>query len=366
MNIRPYYYKSFQTHTILNSFHQNLSIMSSMEEPMSLRRLLDEPKGKTEYHAGEAFLLHVFWEAPNLAAAEKVLSALKRCGNATHRDTPCVPTYFFRLSTLDSDLVGSQPMTIGQHSQLRDAMKKLHVGVPRPAVSADLVRRGLDPNMLDNDPSTLLPQSMQEAPVMLECTELYLDERSFYEHVGSKDYLDAYGEIMTPGLQNKHFTVRLGRPTAGVVDKILSPVLKEKVEPLMEGCVLWRRPTLQQAGVLFSMDIRGAVENALELLPDDLRQMSSTLVAFSHPLREGVARVLSVFPILPKEKMLQDLASLPLEGLEVHCDMVDLEVVQDIVHAVSFRCRHVVKAVESGYLVHEKAREIVEKDIEHV
>jgi len=36
----------------------------------------------------------VFWEAPSLVAATKLLGGLQQCVTATHRDTPCVTTYF--------------------------------------------------------------------------------------------------------------------------------------------------------------------------------------------------------------------------------------------------------------------------------
>lgn len=60
--------------------------------------LIDKPKGVTTYATGEAFLLHVFWEAPSVSSAREVLDALSKCAAATHRDGPCVPLYFFRLS----------------------------------------------------------------------------------------------------------------------------------------------------------------------------------------------------------------------------------------------------------------------------
>lgn len=38
---------------------------------------------------------------------------------------------------------------------------------------------------------------------------------SLYEHAGSRDYLvDAYGKVITPGVQNKYTMIRLGTPTS--------------------------------------------------------------------------------------------------------------------------------------------------------
>lgn len=144
-----------------------------------------------------------------------------------------MPTYFFRTSTLDTNLVsGKKPLTVGQHPQLQDTRKKLNVGVPVPAIHADLVRKSLDPRLLDADPDTPLPEEMEEAPVINELTELCVDERSISEHAGSNDYLEPYGEVISPGLVNKSTTISLGNPTLEIADKILVPMLKERVEPL--------------------------------------------------------------------------------------------------------------------------------------
>lgn len=328
---------------------------------MSLQALLNEPKGKITYHAGQAFMLHVFWEAPNQHAAERVLNALQRCSKATHRDTPCVPTYFFRISSIDTKLKNSKPTTIGQHPQIRDAQKKLKVGVPVAAINADLMRRGLDPALLYLDPSTPLPDALQESTVILELTETYLDERSFYEHAGSRDYLDAYGEVMTPGLQNMQRTIRLGNPTPELVEKILAPMLQEKPEPLYDSCVLWQQPTVvPDTCTSISMDIPGAVEQATKLLPYSLRQMSTTLVAFSHPLLEDRVRILSILPVLPDRKVLQDLTSLPLVGIEIHCEKSGAELIQSGMESLPFNCFFTVSEIRCGYLIHEKAREVAE------
>ena len=69
-----------------------------LEAPTYLQRLLNEPKGKLEYNANETFMLQVFWEAPNINAVHDLLAGLQRYADATRRDTPCVPTYFFRIS----------------------------------------------------------------------------------------------------------------------------------------------------------------------------------------------------------------------------------------------------------------------------
>ena len=80
----------------------------------------------------------------------------------------------------------------------KDLLKKLQVGVPRQAVLADLARRNIDSNLIDLEPGAALPENLQQRPVLVECTELYLDERAFNEHAGSRDYLAAYADAMSP------------------------------------------------------------------------------------------------------------------------------------------------------------------------
>lgn len=335
----------------------------SAEKPMSLQQLLDEPKGKTTYHPGEAFLLHVFWEAPNMAAADRVLSALQRCAEATHRDTPCVPTYYFHRSSLDADLVSDGPKTVGQHTQLMDAIKKLKVGVPRPAVAADLARRQIDPNLLDANPSDPLPEAMQERPVMLEFTELYLDQRSFYEHAGSRDYLEAYGEVLKPGLMNRQVTIRMGAPTAEIVDKILAPMLKEKVEPIPGGCTLWRQPDAKDPadGTLISLSVPGTVERATQNMPTILLEESSTCLAFPHPLKSDRVRVICFLTALPDAEMLVSLSvGLQPMGIEVYCTEAQEGRMAGVLRLASLGNLATINTTGSGYVIHDKAHEIHE------
>ncbi len=170
-----------------------------LAKPTALQRLLNEPKGKVVYNASESFMLHVFWEVPSLALARELMAALNGCAIATKRDTPCVPTYFFRVNGADSDVCSAAPRTVADCPALVAAMKRLKVGTPKAAVVADLVRKKLDPALLELEPTAALPASMQVAPVSAEMTEVYLDERAFMEHAGSKDYLDSYGRVMNPG-----------------------------------------------------------------------------------------------------------------------------------------------------------------------
>lgn len=339
------------------------------KSPMTaLQRLLEEPKGKVTYAPDEAFMLCVFWEAPSLSAAHELLAALKLCATATQRDTPCVPTYCFRISNNNIDLFGSGPKTVADHPQLRDAKKKLDVGIPRAAVTADMVRRSLDPKLIDLNLSDALPIGLQERPVIVECFELYLDERAFNEHAGSKDYLAAYGAVMKPGLQNRQCTVRLGTPTSNLVEKILEPMLKEVVAPVPSACTIWRRPVASDhTAAILSLDVavdlaaQDAVEAVAAKIPAGLRDRCTTCVAFLHPLRLKTVRILCILSSLPEQSVFRDFAALrPLRG-EVYCEEAVREAVRVTLEEAGLGLVSSLNAADFvGYLIHERAPDLVE------
>ncbi|CAM6089738.1 unnamed protein product [Calypogeia fissa] len=336
----------------------------SARAPTALERLINEPKGKIDYAPGEAFLLQVFWEAPNMSAARQLLDGLKQCAHATHRDTPCVPSYFFRISNNDADLCGPPPKTVSEYPQLRAAIKKLKVGIPRPAVVADLIRCGLDPDLLDLDMDAELPPSLRDQqPVALEFTELYLDERAFMEHAGSRDYLDGYGVVMRPAVQNRPpYTIRLGTPPASIAEKILEPILKEVVVPLAEGCMVWKRPSKSGEGALMlSVDFdtrNGCCEAAL---PTALFDYCTMCVTFAHPRRDYTTRLLCVLPSLPPHGVLSSLAVLhPVRG-EAYVtsgDETTAKVVRDALTGSGLGVVTVNARECVGYVLHERAAEL--------
>eukprot|EP00697_Spironema_sp_BW2_P018104 gnl/Spiro4/9984_TR5309_c0_g1_i1.p1 gnl/Spiro4/9984_TR5309_c0_g1~~gnl/Spiro4/9984_TR5309_c0_g1_i1.p1 ORF type:complete len:371 (-),score=91.93 gnl/Spiro4/9984_TR5309_c0_g1_i1:43-1122(-) len=287
-----------------------------------MERLIAAPKGHLDHSPGESFLLHVFWEAPSHAVALELLAALAQCAAATHRDTPCVPTYFFRITASD-DVCRAVPRSIGAHPVLSAARMKIQRGVPAGAVHADLVRRGLDPKLLDMDADAELPPALAVAPVALEFTEVYLDERAFMQHSCSRDFLQAYGTVMLPAMQNiPPQTIRVGTPPASVVERILEPMLHEIVCPLA-GCTVWQRPTQQittsdEASAIFlSLDVLSDTTNDITArIPDAFREQCTTCVAFSHPLRAGTIRLMCVLPSLPPQPLLAVLAAVlqPVRG----------------------------------------------------
>jgi hypothetical protein len=202
---------------------------------------------------------------------------------------------------------------------------------------------------------------MQEAPVMLQCTKLYLDERPFYEQARSKDYFQTHGEVMKPGLQNRR-TVQLGSPTVEVVDKIYAAMLKEQEEPLHESGFLWRRPEIKPQTPYFSpWVLLELLIKPPKLLPDSLHQASTISGTFAHPLRSGRIQVLSLQSVLPDEWMLRVLAAFPIDRIEIHCETSDYEAIQNAVKSTSNHYQTVVKEIWRGSLIHRNAHEVVEK-----
>ena len=62
-------------------------------------------------------------------------------------------------------------------------------------------------------------------PIVLECTEVYLDDRAFFEHACSKDWMKAYAEIMQPAKSLKATTLCVGKPSDKVWQSTLDPFL---------------------------------------------------------------------------------------------------------------------------------------------
>jgi hypothetical protein len=65
-------------------------------------------------------------------------------------------------------------------------------------------------------------------PVVLDCTEIYLDNRAFSNHAMSKDYLNAYSTLMQPFRSLEVHTVVAGTPTIGIWNRVLEPMLKAR------------------------------------------------------------------------------------------------------------------------------------------
>jgi hypothetical protein len=324
--------------------------MAQNDERTALQKLLDEPKGKIGYSAGEAFLLHVFWESPNLEKATLLLDALEKCANATNRDTPCVPTYFFRLSNNDKDLYGEAPKLVKDHKTLASAIRKLQVGVARHAVTTEIVKQGLDPTFLDLELESELPPALQnQKPVAVEFTELYLDERAFMEHAGSKDYLQGYGTVMSPGMTNSPpITMRLGTPKGNLIEMILEPMLKECVCELEPGYRIWQCPSASDFGMFLSLDFPSPPTLA------EIQEQCVWSVSFHHPLRENTVRFMAVVPTILTESMAKELSlSQPIRG-EIHT-LNETTALESVLLSAGLNAITINATSSSGYVLHGKA-----------
>jgi hypothetical protein len=344
--------------------------MSEGNEKYSFKSLFAAPKGCTSYKSGDAFLLHVFWEAPSLAAAQELLRGLQQCARATHRDTPCVPTYFFRISSINASICSAIPRLVKDHPHILTALKKIQVGAPRNAVLAELARRRLDASLLDLNLDAELPEVLQSQPVAVEFTEVYLDEQSFMLHAASREYLDGYAVVMDPSL---HYTVpktiRFGTPPQTIVEGILEPILHETVHPVPSRCFVWKALTaLVEAAValrpvFFSCHIQReenestTLDSIGERLSSAFFDSCSTCVVFQHPLLEGIVRLMCVFYSIPPASLLLEVQALAPVAGEAHCASAP-----DELKAVLADCGLAQVEVNPhefvGYALHEKVYEL--------
>mmetsp|Transcript_12331 Transcript_12331/g.16945 ORF Transcript_12331/g.16945 Transcript_12331/m.16945 type:complete len:361 (+) Transcript_12331:16-1098(+) len=340
----------------------------------SLRELIAQPKGNLSYQKCEYFMLHVFWEVPNIDAAKQLLAGLNQCAAATHRDTPCVVTYFFRISNNDTEIC-VKSVTVGEHPQILAARKKIQRGANLQAVHAELRKRDIDPVLLEADDSTVLPESLQQHPIAVEFTEVYLDERAFMEHAGSRDYLDGYAVVTNPAMHNKTpITLRLGTPPNRLIETILEPVLKEDVRTMPEKALLWNKPTTSTTATdiitsqFWALDfatLGRSLEEVLATVPDSMKAKATTTAMFFHPHRDDIVRVMMVLPQIPCAETIQMLTTAsPVRG-EVHImrgmEVDESPMVEDlrgVLHSFGLDVVLVNSSLCVGYVLHEKAMEL--------
>ena len=240
-----------------------------MQETYWQKRLA-EPKGWVEYNPNETFVIHVQWVVANRAAADEMLAALHRCAEATLRDAPPVVSYFFRISH-DQRLAESMKKavaTIGDHPQYKKKYKLAAMNMPLQLITAGCERDGLSPAPFHegwpSDTAMTAERAAQVGfdPVVLDCTEIYLDNRAFFNHSASMDYQDAYWVLMQPYRSLASHVVVAGSPSAGVWDRVLEPSLKARRAEGDERLVLcqphWRHVSTTSKYVLLDLDFDDA------------------------------------------------------------------------------------------------------------
>ncbi|CEO99905.1 unnamed protein product (mitochondrion) [Plasmodiophora brassicae] len=191
--------------------------------------LLDRPKGGLEYNPEQTFALHVFWVVRSRRAAmEMVARGFRPCAAATERDTPTTLAYLFRVAHDQrlAERVRANVKTIGDHPHYSPAIRQMQMGIPRAAVELKLRQGGIDIGPLASSPDQAIDaDALDFDPVVLECTEVYLDRRSFYEHAASRDWMKHSAEILQPARSLQATTHCVGAP-GDVWDKALEGYLK--------------------------------------------------------------------------------------------------------------------------------------------
>jgi hypothetical protein len=204
----------------------------SRDKKTTMQKLMEAPKGGLEYNPTQSFALHVYWVVRSpTAASEMIKSGFKSIAKATMRDTPTTLAYVFRISR-DQRLatkLKDEVKTIGQHPHYRPAFKSIQMGIPQPVVEMKLKHGGIDTTPLSwgsDEPITGHETELDFDPVVLECTEVYLDNKGFYEHGASYDWMNAYPEIMKASRSLKPVTYCLGTPSDEVWERTLESFLQ--------------------------------------------------------------------------------------------------------------------------------------------
>ena len=196
------------------------------------QEILEAPKGCTEYNPHQSFALQVYWivRSPR-AASEMIQHGFTPCASATSRDTPTTITYLFRVSKDQrlAEQMKQEVLSIGQHPHYQPSFKSLSMGVPQTSVELKLRHGGIDTKPLSWAQDESIEAHREELdfdPVVLECTEIYLDNRSFYEHGASREWMTFSAEILKPARSLKPKTYCVGTPSQEIWEKTLESYLK--------------------------------------------------------------------------------------------------------------------------------------------
>jgi hypothetical protein len=195
------------------------------------QQLMDSPKGCLEFNPNQSFALHVLWIVRSPTAAAEMLSkGFRECSKASMRDTPTTLTYLFRIAD-DQSLAASYRrdiLTISQHPHYQSSFKSLEMGLPRNTVESKLSFGGINIAPLDWPRDDLIQDhpELDFDPIVLECTEVYLDNRSFYEHSCSREWMKASPEILKASRSLKPVTYCVGNPSQEIWEQTLESYLK--------------------------------------------------------------------------------------------------------------------------------------------
>jgi hypothetical protein len=206
--------------------------MAAEKTKTKFEKMMDATKGFLEYNPKQTFALHVQWVVRSpTAAREMIQKGFVPCARATMRDTPTTLAYVFRISRdqRPAELFKESVKTIGQHPHYAPVLKNIDMGVPRAGLEMRLKQTGINPAPLDwgaQEPISGHQSEIDFDPVVLECTEIYLDNRAFYEHGASREWMKYSAEILKPCRSLKPKTYSLGNPDEKIWDTVLEPSLK--------------------------------------------------------------------------------------------------------------------------------------------
>jgi hypothetical protein len=240
------------------------------------QQLLDAPKGSKEYNPTQSFALQVFWVVRSPTAAKEMIEkGFAPCGKATLRDTPTTLAYFFRISR-DQRLAAKmkkEVKTIGQHPHYQSAFKSIQMGIPSKGMEMKLKTGGIDSTPLawkPDQPIAGLEAQLDFDPVVLECTEVYLDSRSFFQHSASREWMKGIPEIMKPSRSLKPTTYCVGHPTEEIWEKTLETFLKairftddnrSQVKAIQPGVFVHTPRNVRESNQVFFLELDFVVRN---------------------------------------------------------------------------------------------------------
>lgn len=192
-------------------------------------------KGYTTFNPKESFIIHCQWVVTNRVIAQEMMEALKKCSFATSRDAPPVLCYFFRISLDQSLAIEMKQKTkiIQQHPHYSKAFRMINMNMDINNILTKCERECISTipikdNWSMDEPIELHQDILEFDPVVIDLTELYMDNRSFVDHAQSKDYMEGYSVLLSPHRSLQPHTVVTGAPTPRMWEGLLEPILKAR------------------------------------------------------------------------------------------------------------------------------------------
>jgi hypothetical protein len=142
-----------------------------------------------------------------------------------------------------------------------------------------------------------------------------------------------------------------------MVEKILEPMLKERVVGLYENYSVWIPPSgILDGAFLVSMDVVGT-GGQFPRISETLKTSCVWCVSLDHPFRDDVVRFMAVFSSLPSKTVFTELASFyPTRG-EVHTKG-DHDHLKANLKEVGLEFFKINASNAVGYILHDKATEL--------